>query len=182
MTKITIQDGRIVLRDGKVGTESACCCVLCKCDACPETLGFTVTFYGVKNGPLTLSHPHTSPGGVGSSAACDQYPNGLVISLGLTEDEAIPFGFSNVANVSVTIACGPLSGVPDGEWYINVSGTVANVNDEQVLYGYEGLSSKCDTEGYAIVDTDDLASVQCLNLATGLAETPCPIRVVITIA
>jgi hypothetical protein len=27
MTQITLQDGKIVLRDGKVGTEQACCCV-----------------------------------------------------------------------------------------------------------------------------------------------------------
>ena len=29
MTLITLQDGRIVLRDGKVGTEQACCCGGC---------------------------------------------------------------------------------------------------------------------------------------------------------
>jgi hypothetical protein len=29
MTLITLQDGRIVLRDGKVGTEQACCCGCC---------------------------------------------------------------------------------------------------------------------------------------------------------
>lgn len=43
MTRITLQDGKVVLRDGKVGTEQACCCVVCEstggtCDvlACGE--------------------------------------------------------------------------------------------------------------------------------------------------
>lgn len=32
MTLITVQDGKVVLRDGKVGTEQACCCELpCSC-------------------------------------------------------------------------------------------------------------------------------------------------------
>ena len=35
MTAITIRDGKIVLRDGKVGTEQACCCDECSgpCDS-----------------------------------------------------------------------------------------------------------------------------------------------------
>jgi hypothetical protein len=34
MTLITLQDGKIVLRDGKVGTEEACCC-----GECPQPYG-----------------------------------------------------------------------------------------------------------------------------------------------
>jgi hypothetical protein len=44
MTKITIQDGKIVMRDGKVGTEQECCCAQCVCGDRPENLGFSVTF------------------------------------------------------------------------------------------------------------------------------------------
>jgi hypothetical protein len=41
MTRITLQNGQIVLRDGKIGTEQACCCKKCEgpCDEenpCPE--------------------------------------------------------------------------------------------------------------------------------------------------
>jgi hypothetical protein len=42
MTLITLQDGKVVLRDGKVGTEQACCCgencdVFCDVNGvCPE--------------------------------------------------------------------------------------------------------------------------------------------------
>jgi hypothetical protein len=34
MTLITLQDGRLVLRDGQVGTEQACCCDTCA--PCPD--------------------------------------------------------------------------------------------------------------------------------------------------
>jgi hypothetical protein len=34
MTSITMSDGKIVLREGKVGTETDCCCDLCK--TCPD--------------------------------------------------------------------------------------------------------------------------------------------------
>jgi hypothetical protein len=41
MTRITLQDGKLVLRDGAIGTEQACCCKKCEgpCDEenpCPE--------------------------------------------------------------------------------------------------------------------------------------------------
>jgi hypothetical protein len=41
MTSITVQDGKLVLRDGVIGTEQACCCKKCEgpCDEenpCPE--------------------------------------------------------------------------------------------------------------------------------------------------
>lgn len=35
MTLITLQDGKLVLRDGQVGTEQACCCS-CTCESVPE--------------------------------------------------------------------------------------------------------------------------------------------------
>lgn len=35
MTEITVQDGKVVLRDGKVGTQAACCCGGA-CDCCGE--------------------------------------------------------------------------------------------------------------------------------------------------
>lgn len=33
MTKITLQDGKLIFRDGKIGTEKECCC--CNCEAVP---------------------------------------------------------------------------------------------------------------------------------------------------
>jgi hypothetical protein len=34
VTRITLQDGKIVIRDGKVGTEEACCCGECEFVGC----------------------------------------------------------------------------------------------------------------------------------------------------
>jgi hypothetical protein len=34
MSSITIENGKIVVRDGKVGTEQACCCGSCGCNLC----------------------------------------------------------------------------------------------------------------------------------------------------
>ena len=38
MTSITFQDGKVVMRDGKVGTEQGCCCGCCGC-SCPDCNG-----------------------------------------------------------------------------------------------------------------------------------------------
>ena len=38
MTQITFQDGKVVLRDGRVGTEQACCCAAGPCCVCGEIL------------------------------------------------------------------------------------------------------------------------------------------------
>jgi len=43
VTRITLQDGKVVLRDGKVGTEQACCCG----DECP------FQFLSCANSPAT---------------------------------------------------------------------------------------------------------------------------------
>ena len=49
MTRITLQDGKIVLRDGKVGTEQACCCddEPCVCPPCSDDFSFSVTWAGL---------------------------------------------------------------------------------------------------------------------------------------
>ena len=55
MTKITIQDGKVVMRDGKVGTEQACCCEQqCPCELpLPENVTVTAT--------LVISLPAVEP-------------------------------------------------------------------------------------------------------------------------
>jgi hypothetical protein len=45
MTRITLQDGKVVLRDGKVGTEEACCCGGCPC----KTVIWTHVYGGCTN-------------------------------------------------------------------------------------------------------------------------------------
>jgi hypothetical protein len=47
MTTITTQDGRIVMRDGKVGTEEACCCCPPACGQnCSQTVTVNVSVAG----------------------------------------------------------------------------------------------------------------------------------------
>jgi hypothetical protein len=59
MTAITLQDGKIVLRDGKVGTEQACCCG-CACAFREGSVivvtvdGNDVEFFG-PNGPIDVN-------------------------------------------------------------------------------------------------------------------------------
>lgn len=183
MTLITFQDGMAVMRDGKVGTEQECCCAKCLCDGCPESLGFSVTFYGTKSGTLTFTHPYTAPSGVQSAVTCDRYFSSTNIAIGLTEDEAIPFGFSNIATVSVAIACGAENAVEDGKWYVLINGTVAiNANNDQVPYQFEGLVSVCDQTGLAVIDTDLIDVQQCTDPVTGNPIVPCPIRVVVVLS
>lgn len=183
MTLITFQDGKAVFRNGKVGSEQECCCQQpCLCTDCPDELGFTITFYNTKNGNLTFTHPHTAPGGAQSSVVCDRYPFGTNISLGLTEDEEIPFGFSNVASASVSIACGSENSVDDGKWYVLVNGVIAVDGGTQVVYQYDGLVSVCNANGYAVIDTDLLAVQQCTDQATGNPIGECPVRVTVVIS
>jgi hypothetical protein len=56
VTRITFQDGKVVLRDGKVGTEEACCC--CSCPPCSDTFSFSVELGG-----LTATTNFCSDGG-----------------------------------------------------------------------------------------------------------------------
>lgn len=50
MTTVTLQDGQVVLRDGKVGTEASCCCEVC--DVCFVNLigTYNFDFSGTCNG------------------------------------------------------------------------------------------------------------------------------------
>jgi hypothetical protein len=49
VTRITLQDGKVVLRDGQVGTEEACCCEDCASECgqdCPQTVTVNVSVAG----------------------------------------------------------------------------------------------------------------------------------------
>lgn len=181
MTTIAFQDGKVVMRDNKVGTEQECCCIFCRCDDCPENYDFSVTFYGVKNGPLTFTHPYVSLGGNASLALCDDYANATVFNLQLGVDEAVPGGFTTVASVVCVVACGEGSNVPGGEWYISVAVTVKDNNDVEFNATFEGLTARCDENGLAIIDTNDLTQNGCTDGSTGNPATPCPVRAVLSI-
>jgi len=60
MTSITVQDGEIVLRDGAIGTEQACCCALCQCNGILSVSPLSDVFATVK---LTISENNNCPEG-----------------------------------------------------------------------------------------------------------------------
>ena len=56
MTLITVQDGKVVMRDGQVGTEQGCCCSTGCSESCPKT--FTVNWsYKTDFGTITTTTP-----------------------------------------------------------------------------------------------------------------------------
>jgi len=71
MTLITIQDGKVVLRDGKVGTEQACCCGVCGECAFPRFLSVTIS--GFPDGYAWASGNNGQPPvGGGFDPACGE--------------------------------------------------------------------------------------------------------------
>ncbi len=183
MTQITFTDGKVVMRDGKVGTEQACCCKQCVCGDCPESLGFSVTFYGTRDGTLTFTHPHAAGGsGSASLALCDRVGDSTSYSFYLVEDEALGVGFLNIASATIAVACGPAVDGDGRSWYVSVNGAVAvNAQGDQVSYAAEGIVTACDNNGLPVIDTDALAFTNCTDQETGLELDPCPIRVTVSI-
>lgn len=88
MTLITVQNGKVVLRDGKIGTEQACCCggPPCDCESC--YLDIQV------NGVSIPENPNRSPGECGENPSngydngfCDAFtPYGTVVCTGSNVD------------------------------------------------------------------------------------------------
>ena len=77
MAALTVQDGKLVVRDGKVGTEQACCCEQLLCLPCglPRTLSATIE--GFPDGYFWRSVSGGSPpNGGGFSPNCGQDPTG----------------------------------------------------------------------------------------------------------
>lgn len=77
MTTVTVQDGKVVLRDGKVGTEAACCCEVC--DVCFVDFSGTYDFEftGTCNGNAVnytgqLYNGFYSSAGVTATLACTE--------------------------------------------------------------------------------------------------------------
>lgn len=76
MPRITVQDGRLVLRDGKIGTGQACCCGECQCTGSPaesceiDYIAVTFEFSFDNCGGALVSHTFilNEAGGWSSSA------------------------------------------------------------------------------------------------------------------
>ena len=188
MTKITLQDGKVVLRDGKVGTEQECCCKQCVCGDCPESLGFSVTFYGTRDGTLTFTHPYARTDGGLSLALCERRDETTSYLLNLIHDEQLPLGFQTIASFQASFACGPSVDNTGRNWYVSLLGFVLlKTPDGPIAEGdavscqCDGIIDFCDNNGLPVLDTATLAGVVCQDYATGQPLNPCPIRVAVSI-
>ena len=179
MTKITLQDGKILMRDGKVGTEQACCCNKCLCELdCDVVQNASITFYGTKNGTVTVSYPSADPNGY-FLLFCDIYGNSRQVVLGVQVTE--PDGFGGVRNVvaaTITIVCGPDALLNDGEYFTNATVTYGDAGDPlQIAFLYNALWTDCDQRGLPRLDTDRMTNEYCTR--GGVEQlNPCPVRVV----
>ena len=181
MTKITLQDGKILMRDGKVGTEQACCCNKCLCELdCDVVQNASITFYGTKNGTVTVSYPSADPNH-DSLLFCDIYGNSRQVVLGVlvTEPDGLG-GVRTVASATITIVCGPDALLNDGEYYMSVNGTYGQTGDAlYITFLYDSISTICDQAGLPLVDTDAMTCTDCQDQANGQVQLdPCPVRVV----
>jgi len=188
MTKITLQDGRVVMRDGKVGTEQECCCKQCVCGDCPESLGFSVTFYGTRDGTLTFTHPYARTDGGLSLALCERRDETTSYLLNLIHDEQLPLGFQTIGSFQASFACGPSVDNTGRNWYVSLLGFVLlKTPDGPIAEGdavscqCDGIIDFCDNNGLPVLDTATLSGVVCQDYATGQPLNPCPIRVAVSI-
>jgi len=106
MTLITLQDGKIVLRDGKVGTEQACCCECCTCANKRQAID-ELRFKFWNDAPPDLMFEETPPpedgyliDDAGSTASFKQYEDGSgYYSYSWSEVDPENCTFSITANV-----------------------------------------------------------------------------------
>jgi hypothetical protein len=203
VTRITLQDGKIVLRDGKVGTEEACCCGACECVECDKLYNVSVTVEGSKLGAVTKTFAIDDPafffqcfgavdvdctpnGNVGDRFGfvqyqCSRFGDSTFISVQYQENEIIPFGTQNIFDVIVTWFCGTNWGTEDGEWYLLVVASVEPPNQnpyDKVLFDAEKLYQPQDcgpTSPIVAIDTGNMTVNNC-NLG-GVAQNPCPVRI-----
>lgn len=180
--QVAVQGTRVVIRDGKVGTAKECCCETCRCEDCPANLGFTVTFYGTRDGTLKFTHPYARTDGGLSLALCERRDETTSYLLTLQHDEQLPFIVGNIANVQASFACGPSIDSTGRKWYVSLSGAIlVNAQGDQVAYQHEAIVDFCDNNGLPVIDTASMPIVMCIDNATGQPLAPCPVRVTVEV-
>jgi len=117
MTTVTLQDGQVVLRDGKVGTEASCCCEAC--DVCFVAVGgtYNFTFDGNCNGNAVnysgqLVNGSYFSGGVSVTLACTSFePCGA----GGTIDGLLMIVDDGTCSWEYVLPCDPFSACPSNQ-------------------------------------------------------------------
>jgi hypothetical protein len=186
--QVAVQGNRVVIREGKVGTAKECCCETCACNDCPVKLGYTVTFYGTRDGTLTFTHPYARPSGGLSLALCERRDESTSYLLALQHDEQLPFGFLNIATFQASFACGPSVDNTGRSWYVSLGGYILLKNPngpiaegDAVSIQCDGIIDFCDNNGLPVLDTDTLPLVLCSDYATGQPLVPCQGRIKVDI-
>jgi len=189
MTLITFQDGAVVMRDGQVGTEQACCCNLCRCSRCPadRSLVGQLTIYGGRDGTISAGS---------LSVLCQEYDiNGNPLPEGPQYDDSLAGrsftffyqefedlgggGTSLIAEAYITVDCGEFFGLSDGSYGITVVASVlvprfAGDRNNYAFPTYSGVVDQCDAvNGVPFFDTNNLTLVSC-SYDTGYTGQPCP--------
>jgi hypothetical protein len=150
MTLITVQDGTVVMRDGKVGTEQACCCGLCPPCNFPRSL--SVTIEGFPDGYSWISFAGGAPPeGGGFSPNCGDDPanpvnyreaGSAVGTPGYTSTRLIDYNQTFIATYDDTSdECCPI-------WYGEIERGAANRNDGNS--GFPALNCGTTPEGFFV--------------------------------
>lgn len=178
MTLITFQNDSVVFRDGKVGTEKACCCQ-CECRLeCPEFSGAEVSVTGTKVGTVVATIPSNDPGFEFSSAPfCDLRPfdggRQIIWTLSYILDGEF------VVSVTFDVVCGAEYGLEPGEYFVGVTALVGTPPDDPDTIRnvvFDGIYTDCDGNGLPLIDTDKMQQAQCVD-GNNNALDPCPVRI-----
>ena len=178
MTLITFDAGKVIMRDGKVGTEQECCCTKCRCDLeCPTFSGAEVSVTGTRVGTVTTTIPNADPDFIRSIAPmCDVRPFGggrqIIWAMEYVDDYL-------VVVVSFNVVCGSEYGLDPGEYFVTVAATVGTPPDDPGIIrsvNYEKIYTDCDGNGLPVIDTADMESTFCQD-GNGDTLAPCPVRI-----
>ena len=180
MTLITFQDGGVVFRDGKVGTEQECCCQQCRCLLeCPEFAGVEISVTGTKVGTVNVTIPSADPDfALSSPPNCQLRPfdGGRQIIWDINYSIG---GTDFVLSATFDVACGSEFGLEPGEYFVDVTASVGTIPDDPGTIrnvAFQDIYTDCDGNGFPLIDTDNMQVNQCID-GDGNPLNPCPVRI-----
>jgi hypothetical protein len=111
MTRITFQDGKVVLRDGQVGTEEACCCGgECECpNECVENLAISLGGNPECFGGFYSDFLNCAGGGISAVLQCNDGQWLVFVSVCCFENSGLCF-----ASYEAVLECEPDNLPPAG--------------------------------------------------------------------
>lgn len=145
MTSITFQDGKVVMRDGKVGTEQGCCCG-CSCPECNDGVSIELN-----DGPS-------------SSSGCDGCLFTCVNSPTYHAQQATDDADNTHGGMTASMYCEPDAGSPHGIiWRVTAVSIFANFG----MPAEPSFNLFCTQTYSGTVQSDE----NCLPVAGGVSLT-----------